>query len=1346
MTGFAILGGSDALSAFRTDRLITAIQHRLGGLAPGLKAPAVASLGARYFYLVSSSEPIETTDLARLQALVDDAGTAPQQDGASAGVVYVLPRVGTVSPWSSKATDIARNCGFKHIDRIERGIAYQLGAESRLFRKPELSEAALGAASQALYDRMTESVFLHLPEPAKYFETLQAAPTQTVAVLSKGAEALKQANIDLGLALSPDEIDYLRDAFEKAGRDPTDVELMMFAQANSEHCRHKIFNADWVIDGERQPYGLFQMIRHTHEANPAHTVVAYSDNACILSGTETPRFQPRFALSDGTMVNGQYSRELALTHSLLKVETHNHPTAISPFPGAATGSGGEIRDEGATGRGAKPKFGLTGFTVSNLRIPEYQHPWEQQDPGLPDRIASPLQIMLDGPIGAAAFNNEFGRPNLVGYFRAWDQQIAGQHRGYHKPIMIAGGVGNVDARLSHKKPLPAGTLLVQLGGPGMRIGVGGGAASSMGSGSNDATLDFNSVQRGNPEMQRRAQEVIDRCWTGGDHNPILSIHDVGAGGLSNAFPEIVHDAGMSAHFELDKVPVEASGLSAGELWCNESQERYVLAISPEQLPIFEFYCERERCPFAVVGSVTDTGQLVVTDQRDGRNETPVDMPMEVLLGKTPRMTRIGKTERPDLPPVDAAGVPLDLIAAQVLRSPSVADKSFLITIGDRTVGGLSYRDPMVGPWQVPVADCGVGLMDFEGYSGEALSVGERPALAVIDPAAASRIAIGEAITNLLSAGIGSLERVKLSANWMAACGDPTEDASLYLAVQAASEFSIALGISIPVGKDSLSMRTGWQDENGAACEVVSPVSLVASAFSPVDDVRRGLTPVLSDSLETAIILIDLGGGKQRLGGSIFAHVTGQIGNECPDIDEPALLVQFAAALSALIDNEMVLAYHDRSDGGLFATLCEMAFAGHCGLAINLDMLTIDPNAADVGGFNIRPAQMAVQRNELAVKALFNEELGAVIQVRAEHRDQVLARLREHGLSRHSHVLGKPATKDEIAFYQDGRSIYKAGRRELQQIWSETSLNMASLRDDPVCAQEAFDAVGAAPAASEDKRFGLVLETQFDPDEDIAAPFIATGSRPRAAILREQGVNSHIEMAAAFDLAGFESVDVTMSDLFAGRHQLEQFQMLVSCGGFSYGDVLGAGAGWAKSILFNAQMAEQFAVFFQRADTLSLGVCNGCQMLSHLRTLIPGGAGFPDFVRNRSEQFEARLVQVEVAESNAVMFAGMAGSRVPIVVSNAEGRVKFQSAAAQAQAVPILKFVDRSGHTAIEYPANPNGSIDGLTGFTSTDGRVSILMPHPERVFRTAQMSWSPANGHHYSPWMRMFRNARAWMA
>lgn len=1346
MTGFATLGGTPALSEFRRDRLLTAVKSRLAALAGTVAAPdlpALTGIDAHFFYLVWSDKPLDQAMLARLQALVDDGGVEPDTAGLKAGLVYVVPRLGTISPWASKATDIAHNCGFASIHRIERGIAYRIHTRANLLRASETSPEILTEIAHVVHDRMTESFLVQWPHAESVFAATHGAATRTIDVLTAGKTALEQANQLLGLALSDDEIDYLHQAFTDAERDPTDVELMMFAQANSEHCRHKIFNADWVLDGEPQPTGLFAMIRATHKANPAHTVVAYSDNSCILEGRQTNRFQPRFQQGDGKFVNGLYGREPALTHSLLKVETHNHPTAISPFPGASTGAGGEIRDEGATGRGSKPKFGLTGFTVSNLRIPDFTHAWEQDDPGRPDRIASALQIMLEAPIGAAAFNNEFGRPNLVGYFRAWDQRVENQVRGYHKPIMLAGGVGNISADLSHKKPLPVGSLLIQLGGPGMRIGVGGSTASSMGSGTNDEALDFSSVQRGNPEMQRRAQEVLDRCWASGTENPILSIHDVGAGGLSNAFPEIVHDADKSATFELASIQVEETGLSAGELWCNESQERYVMAITPASLPIFEFYCERERCPFAVIGTVTDDGVLKVHDHRDGRAETPVDMPMNVLLGKPPKMTRNARVRARELPALDATGVPLEQIVTQVLRAPSVADKSFLITIGDRTVGGLSHRDPMVGPWQVPVADCGIGLMDFEGVAGEALALGERPAIALIDPAAASRVAIGESITNIVAAGILSLDRIRLSANWMAACGDPAEDADLYLAVQAASELAIALNVSIPVGKDSLSMKTSWQNDDGQACEVVSPVSLVATAFAPVNDVRLSVTPQVSPSLQTALILIDLGAGQQRMGGSVFGQVTNQIGNSCPDLTDPGLLKNFCAALGDLISSQRVIAYHDRSDGGLFTTLCEMAFAGHCGLAINLDMLTIDPHTADVGGFNIRPSQMSVQRDELAIKALFNEELGAVIQVNADDRDAVLGKLREFGLSAHSHVIGKPSSEDEIALFQDGRCIYRASRRELQQIWSETSLNLASLRDDPACAQEAFDAIAAA---GPDELTGLMMSVPFDPADDIASPFIVSGVRPRIAVLREQGVNSHLEMAAAFDLAGFDAVDVAMSDLFAGRHQLDQFQGMVACGGFSYGDVLGAGAGWAKSILFNASMAEQFSLFFHRPDTFSLGVCNGCQMLAHIKSLIPGAESFPSFFRNRSEQFEGRLVQVEVLDSPSVLFTDMAGSRVPIVVSNGEGRVKFSDAQAQQSALPLMRFVNPDGKVATAYPANPNGSVDGLTGFTSKDGRSTILMPHPERVFRFAQMSWAPEGADGYSPWMRIFRNARRWVS
>jgi phosphoribosylformylglycinamidine synthase len=1198
-----------------------------------------------------------------------------------------------------------------------------------------------------LHDRMTESLLLEEPDAALPFQTLPGKPLQRIPVGRDGRAALTQANAELGLALSDDEIDYLLEAFGRLGRDPSDVELMMFAQANSEHCRHKIFNASWDLDAVDRPETLFGMIRSTHAANPAGTVVAYADNAAVLEGAPAQRFQPR----PGEACE-RYEARPVLLHSLLKVETHNHPTAISPFAGAATGAGGEIRDEGATGRGARPRYGLVGFTVSNLCLPGFEQPWEsgrdvtappgtgegQDAPiGLPERIASPLTIMLEGPIGAAAFNNEFGRPCLLGYFRTYEANVAGRLRGYHKPIMIAGGVGDIDARHVGKHDLPVGTLLVQLGGPGMRIGMGGGAASSVGAGSNTVELDFDSVQRGNPEIQRRAQEVIDRCWGLGEANPILSLHDVGAGGLSNAFPELVHGAGRAAVFDLARVPVEASGLSPAEIWCNESQERYVLAIAPGSREAFGAICARERCPWAVVGTVTDDGQLIVRADDGSR---PVDMPIDVLLGKPPRMHRSGRRRVRELPAVDCAGLELGEIAHRVLRLPAVASKGFLVTIGDRTVGGMSCRDPMVGPWQVPVADCAVALKDFEGTHGDALAMGERSPLALIDPAAASRMAIGEAVTNLLGAGIDDVARIKLSANWMAACGEPDEDADLFDAVEAAAALCRQLRIAIPVGKDSLSMRTAWREPDGTDKRVSSPTSLVVTAFAPVADVRRAITPQLHPDPSSVLILVDLGRGRQRMGASALAQVTGQLGHDAPDLDDPALLGRLVTALGELIAQGRVLACHDRSDGGLFATLCEMAFAGRCGLAINLDLLTIDPHSADWGDFKIRPEQVSVQRNELTLKALFNEELGVVIQVNGADRDPVLGHLRAHGLSACAHVVGKPLARDAIEFYRDGRCIHAEPRSALQAVWAETSFRMASLRDDPDCAREEFDRIGEAADP------GLTVALSFDPADDVAAPAIATGARPRVAILREQGVNSHVEMAAAFHRAGFDAVDVHMSDLAAGRQKLEGYRGLAACGGFSYGDVLGAGAGWAKSILFDPRLVDAFSAFFARPDTFSLGVCNGCQMMSLLRDIIPGAQAWPRFLRNRSGQYEARLVEVEVLPSPSILLAGMAGSRMPIVVAHGEGRATFDSERQRDDARGALVFIENDGAPAHRYPANPNGSPDGLTGFTSDDGRATILMPHPERVFRSVQYSWrDPALGDD-APWMRVFRNARRWVA
>ena len=1334
MPAFLTIPGQSALSDFRRERLL----ERLCAIDP-----AVESLDARHFYVVWSDQAIGEDARARLVALLG-AERAHELSGEGSAV-HVLPRIGTISPWASKATDIAHSCAMAAIHRIERGTEYRIGARRGLLGAPRsIGQATLARLADALHDRMTETALLSPPDPATLFAPLEGRPLQRIALSARGREALVEADRTLGLALSDDEIDYLAEAFAEEGRDPSDVELMMFAQANSEHCRHKIFNAQWTIDGEPQAQSLFGMIRATHAAHPIGTVVAYADNAAILEGGPVHRMIP------DPSGDGRYRQVEQLAHSLLKVETHNHPTAISPFPGAATGAGGEIRDEGATGRGARPRFGLTGFTVSNLRIPGFEQAWENaQDvaeaPGLrdsdvapygaPQRIASALSIMIEGPIGGAAFNNEFGRPNLLGYFRSYEQNVGGEVRGYHKPIMIAGGVGSLDARHSHKLDLPVGSLLIQLGGPGMRIGLGGGAASSMGAGTNTAELDFDSVQRGNPEIQRRAQEVLDACWSLGEANPVLSIHDVGAGGLSNAFPELVHGAGRAARFELARIPVEESGMSPAEIWCNESQERYVLAIAPQSLPAFDAMCARERCPYSVVGKVSADHQLVLAAPDGSR---PVDMPIDVLLGKPPKMHRVGERRARDLPPVDAAGLDLGEVVARVLRLPAVASKSFLVTIGDRSVCGLTARDQMVGPWQVPVADCAVGLRDYTGYQGDALAMGERSPLAVIDAAASARMAIAEAVTNIAAAPIGRIGRIKLSANWMAACGTPSDDADLFDAVRACSELCIATGISVPVGKDSLSMRTVWRDDAGLERRVSAPVSLVASAWAPVSDVRKVLTPELRRGIDSVLILIDLGRGRSRMGGSAFAQVTQQIGNDAPDLDEPALLVSLFDAVQRLNERGALLAYHDRSDGGLFATVSEMAFAARCGVAINVDLLTIDPNSADWGDYRIRPAQVSVQRDELTLMALFNEELGAVIQVPAAERDQTMALLREHHLAAYSHVIGTVTESDRVEVYRDGRCIWSESRAKLHALWAETSYRIASLRDNPQCAREEFESI---PVESDP---GLHLSLGFDPADDIAAPYIARGERPRVAILREQGVNSHVEMAAAFTRAGFDAYDVHMTDLFSGRHSLDQFRGLVACGGFSYGDVLGAGAGWARSVLFNAELADKFARYFARTDTFSLGVCNGCQMFSVLKSIIPGAEHWPQFLRNRSEQYEARLSMVEVLESPSVLLRAMHGSRIPVAVAHGEGRVSFADGALASEAIGAMRFVNNDSSVAERYPFNPNGSPGGLTGFTTADGRATILMPHPERVFRTVQNSWHPDEWGEDGGWMRMFRNARAW--
>ncbi len=1316
MADILFLRGAAAFSAFR----LQGVQQRLQTIVPG-----AAILSADYWHFAKLKAALSEEGGKQLAALLEER--APEIAADDAALFLVTPRIGTISPWSSKATDIAWNCGLGAVERIERGVA---------FRIVGVDAGVRDAVAAMLHDRMIETVLDDFAQTAELFHHFTPKSLDSVDLLGGGRAALVEANVRLGLALSEDEIDYLVELFVvKTQRNPTDVELMMFAQANSEHCRHKIFNASWVIDGEPRQETLFGMIRETHKAHPQGTVVAYSDNSSIIEGAKVQRFWP----GNGASGEGTYRWHEEETHILAKVETHNHPTAISPFPGAATGSGGEIGDEGATGRGSKPKAGLCGFSVSNLYLPGAQQPWEAEmaDYGKPSRIASALDIMIEGPIGAAAFNNEFGRPNLTGYFRTYEQRVGeGESavvRGYHKPIMVAGGLGSISCDQSHKAPtLAAGTLFIQLGGPGMLIGLGGGAASSMSTGTNSEDLDFASVQRGNPEIQRRAQEVIDRCWQmgapkgdatqHGDGNPILSIHDVGAGGISNALPELAHGAGVGARFELRDVKIEEPGMSPAEIWCNEAQERYVMAIPPSRLDEFRAICERERCPFAVVGTASEDNRLIVADRHFGNN--PVDMDMDALLGKPPRMTRDVQHLPSTNLPFDPAAVELKEAAYRVLRLPAVADKTFLISIGDRTVGGLTARDQMVGPWQVPVADVAVTTMGFQTLLGEAFAMGERTPLAILDAPASGRMAIGEALTNLAAARIAKLGDVKLSANWMAPAGQPGEDARLFDTVRAVSDLCQQIGVSIPVGKDSLSMRSAWEDA-GQKKQVVSPLSLIVTAFAPVPNAQRTLTPQLKldaggNENATDLLLIDLGAGKNRLGASALTQVFNATGTEAPDVDDPQRLAAFFGAIQQLAADNRLLAYHDRSDGGLFAAIAEMAFAAHCGVSLNID----DMCGEDSGDW---------------LRVLFNEELGAVVQIRREDRTPVMNVLRAAGLGACSHFIGSPNEADEIRISRAGKTLFCEKRVDLQRAWSETSFRMQSLRDNPECAQQEYDRILDVADG------GLSLSISFDPAEDIAAPFIRTGVRPKVAILREQGVNGQVEMAAAFDRAGFVAVDVHMSDILAGRVSLAEFKGAVACGGFSYGDVLGAGKGWARTILFNGRAREEFSAFFGRNDTFALGVCNGCQMMSALKGLIPGADAWPRFERNKVEQFEARFTMVELPESPSLFFAGMAGSRIPVVVSHGEGRAEFDSTAQQAQALIAMRYLDNAGNPSEVYPYNPNGSPDGITGVTTGDGRFTIMMPHPERVFRSVQMSWYPESLGEDSPWMRMFRNARRWV-
>jgi phosphoribosylformylglycinamidine synthase len=1308
MTQTLFLHGTAALSDFRIAKLLEKTQPQ-----------GVTGIATSYRYFVELDAPLDESDLAFLGELLKAEPCDP-----AAKSILVIPRLGTVSPWSSKATDIARNCGLGTVRRIERGIAYEIATKPG---QSAMSDAVLAC----LHDRMTETVLFDEQEAVRLFHHVAPQPLESVNILRGGRKALEKANADWGLALSPDEIDYLLAHFKQVKRNPTDVELMMFAQANSEHCRHKIFNADWVIDGRKQTESLFGMIRHTHKVRPQGTLSAYSDNASVIEGATIGRFYP-----DG---KGSYGFHSEPTHILMKVETHNHPTAIAPFPGAATGSGGEIRDEGATGTGSKPKAGLCGFTVSNLRIPGFEQPWEA-DYGKPGRIVSALDIMLEGPIGAAAFNNEFGRPNITGYFRTFELATPdGQVRGYHKPIMLAGGVGNIREDHVFKKDFKPGTLLIQLGGPGMLIGLGGGAASSLGAGANAEALDFDSVQRGNPEIQRRAQEVIDRCWQMGEANPILSIHDVGAGGISNAMPELAHGAGLGARFELRDVPSEEPGMSPREIWSNEAQERYVLAIAPDSLDLFKALCERERCPFAVVGQATRKNQLTVTDRHFGN--TPVDMPMDVLLGKPPKMTRDVKHVAPTLKPFTAEGLDLKDACYRVLRHPTVASKSFLITIGDRTVGGFTARDQFVGPWQMPVADCAVTTLGYDTDKGEVMAMGERSPIALINPAASGRMAVGEAVMNLAAAAVDDISDIRLSANWMAAAGHPGEDAALFDTVKAvAMELCPELGISIPVGKDSMSMRTTWQDGADQKA-VVSPLSLVVTAFAPTPDARRTLTPQLrTDCGETDLILIDLGEGNNRLGGSVLANCYGELGDQCPDLDAPERLKAFFATLQKLNREGKLLAYHDRSDGGLFVTLCEMAFAGRTGLDLDVEEFCYyrrnEDARLDVPDV---PESEAVQIARM-LGILFNEELGAVLQVRRADTKSVMETFFQAGLRDELYFIGRLNRKDRIRILREDRRIFDEQRADLLAAWSETSNRMQALRDNPECARQEFEGLVG------DKNPGLHVKLGFDPNEDVAAPWVnSRKAKPRVAILREQGVNGEVEMAAAFHKAGFNAVDVHMSDILSGRVKLKDFKGLAACGGFSYGDVLGAGGGWAASILHNKRARDQFEAFFTRDDSFALGVCNGCQMMSHLAPIIPGAEDWPSFERNLSEQFEARFVMVEVPETPSILFDGMAGSRMPVVVSHGEGRAVFASKAQRKRAEVCLRYVDNRGRKTEAYPLNPNGSPKGITGLTTADGRFTIMMPHPERVFRAIQNSWRPDEWKDDGPWLRLFRNARKWV-
>ncbi len=1297
------LMGSSALSGFRIQKLASTLENKVKNLK------SIQTQFVHFIELEQTLDEQETDFLVSILSYGDESQLVVEKSDTAPSFI-VVPRPGTVSPWSSKASDIAHNCALNKVKRVERGIAYY-------FNLPNLTASETKFIHAQIHDRMTESVLSNFELADSLFEHSEPKPFRTVDLINGGIQTLIKANAEYGLALALDEIEYLVTSYGQLNRNPSDIELMMFAQANSEHCRHKIFNADWNIDGLQKQKSLFSMIKNTYRVNPAAKSIlsAYSDNSAVVEGFKSYRFYPQAK----SRVYGSNKEAIDI---LIKVETHNHPTAISPYPGAATGSGGEIRDEGATGRGATPKAGLSGFSVSNLQIPNALEPWEV-DYGKPSRIVSALEIMLEAPIGSAAFNNEFGRPNIVGYFRTYEQELPGSNgpeiRGYHKPIMLAGGLGNIKREHGLKNAIPVGSQLVVIGGPAMLIGLGGGAASSMATGSSAEDLDFASVQRGNPEIQRRCQEVINQCWQLGKANPIVSIHDVGAGGLSNAMPELVNDSDRGASLQLREIPSDDKSMSPLEIWSNEAQERYVLAIGKKELKQFKQICQRERCPCAVIGEALKEKHLKIHDNHF--DNLPVDIPMNVILGKAPKMLREVKSIHIQHPSLKLDEIELQEACERVLSLPTVASKAFLITIGDRSVTGLVARDQMVGPWQVPVSDVGVTCQSYSDIVGEAMAIGERAPCALLNPAASARMAIAESITNLVAADIVDLNRVVLSANWMVAANHPGEDVGLYEAVKVVGmELCPSLGITIPVGKDSMSMKTQWR-ENGKDKSVTAPLSLIVTAFSPVNDVRKTLTPLLETNRDkTELLLIDLGLGKNRLGASALAQVYQQLGHQAPDLDDPELLKSFVSLIKDLRNEDLVLSYHDRSDGGLFTTLCEMSFASHCGISLNLDSLMAD--------------------SDNPLSALFSEELGAVIQVRISDQVRIVEIIAKNRLRDCVHACAEVNQSDTVIIKHKGECLYEQSRLSLQRTWSKASYQIQKLRDNPSCAQQEYDLL------LDEKDPGLNDHLSFTAKGKRFASMINIRKKPKIAILREQGVNGHIEMAAAFDRAGFESVDLHMSELIDSSQSLDKFNALAACGGFSYGDVLGAGGGWAKSILFNANARTEFEKFFNRQDTIGLGVCNGCQMMSGLKDLIPGSSHWPQFLPNQSEQFEARLVSVEILESNSIFLDNMQGSRLPIVISHGEGRTSFKNKTKKSiiDETTCMRYVDNYGKVSETYPSNPNGSPAGITALCNEDGRFTIMMPHPERVFKTVQFSWSPDDWEEMSPWFKIFTNAAHW--